>query len=229
MNKKGACETGHCFLCNHCTPEWQELIALKKQAVSFRKGDEIFREGDPVKGIYFLHSGAVKVQQHWVDQKDLIIRFSKAGDILGYRGLTPDARYPVTAIALADSTGCFITTSFLEATLKAEPGFTYQLLHFYSTELQRAELRMRSLALADVQIRITETLLELLATYGKDKDHYIAVPVTRQDIAAYAGTTYETVFKCLRKLAADKLISSAGKRIRIHDEQKLRKTILHSK
>lgn len=221
--KTANCDIKTCFLCKNCTPAWRELVALRKEIVSFKKGDVLFKEGDAVTGIYFLHSGAVKVQKNWTGDKDLIIRFCKPGDIVGHRGLTPDAKYPVTAIALAQSEACYITTGFLETTLKADPGFMYQLLHFYSAELQKTEVRMRNLALADVRARIAETLLELLTTFGKNKNQYITVPVTRQDIAAYAGTTYETVFKILKTLVTAKIISTSGKSIRINDETKLRK------
>jgi CRP-like cAMP-binding protein len=225
MGQPGTCDIKSCFLCKYANPDWREVIALKKQTISFRKGEVIFNEGDKVNGLFFLYSGAVKVQKHWDDQKELIIRFSKPGDILGHRGLTTHARYPVSAIALAESKACFISNSFFETTLTVNPGLTHQLLHFYSAELQKAELRMRNLALADGKARIAETLLELLDTFGKDKARFIAVPVTRQDIAAYAGTTYETVFKFLKKLAADKTITTSGKSIRIIDENKLRKIV----
>ncbi len=198
---------------------------MRKKTILFRKGELIFREGDKVKGIYFLYTGAAKVHKHWVDQKELIIRFTRAGDILGHRGLGAGEVYPVSATALTESKACFISNEFLEATLRTDHGFTYRLMQFYSAELQRAEMRMRNLALMEVKGRISETLLELLQVFGRNKDKHITVPVTRQDIAAYAGTTYETVFKFLKALTNAKIISASGKSIRIHDENKLRKFV----
>lgn len=194
-----------------------------------QKGELIFKEGDKVNGIYFLYSGAVKVHKHWVDQKELIIRFTSTGDILGHRGLGAGELYPVSATALAESKACFITNNFLETTLKADHAFTFRLMQFYSKELQKAEMRMRNLALMEVKARISETLLELLNVFGKNKDNYITVPVTRQDIAAYSGTTYETVFKFLKNLITSKIISVSGKSIRINDENKLRKIVKNAK
>lgn len=185
----------------------------------------IFKEKDKINGIYFLNSGAAKVHKLWVDHKELIIRFLKAGDILGHRGLGVSERYPVSATALAESKACFISNSFLEMILRNDHAFTYRLMQFYSFELQKAETRMRDLALMDVKSRISKTLLELLDVFGKNKDQHIAVPVTRQDIAAYSGTTYETVFKFLRVLTASHVISASGKSIRINNESKIRKII----
>lgn len=161
--------------------------------------------------------------------KELIIRFTSTGDILGHRGLGAGELYPVSATALAESKACFITNNFLETTLKADHAFTFRLMQFYSKELQKAEMRMRNLALMEVKARISETLLELLNVFGKNKDNYITVPVTRQDIAAYSGTTYETVFKFLKNLITSKIISVSGKSIRINDENKLRKIVKNAK
>ena len=80
---------------------------------------------------------------------------------------------------------------------------------------------MRNLALMEVKGRIADALLELLAVYGTEKNKYIRVPVTRQDIAAYAGTTYETVFKFLKTLVSANIIQVAGKSIRINKIEKL--------
>ncbi len=227
--KDDSCDLSSCFLCTNCIPEWKDVIAARKKTISFKKGELIFKEGDKVNGIYFLYSGAAKVHKQWVDQKELIIRFTRAGDILGHRGLGAGELYPVSATALAESKACFITNSFLETTLRADHAFTYRLMQFYSAELQKAEMRMRNLALMEVKGRISETLLELLEIFGKNKDHYITVPITRQDIAAYSGTTYETVFKFLKSLITSKIISVSGKSIRINDENKLRKIVKNTK
>ena len=84
---------------------------------------------------------------------------------------------------------------------------------------------MRNLAMMEVKGRIADALLELLTVFGTNKSKYISLPVNRQDIAAYAGTTYETVFKFLRILIASKTISVNGKSIRINDVEKLKSFI----
>lgn len=227
--KDASCNLNDCFLCTNCIPEWKEVIEIKKNTLHFKKGEVIFKEGDKVNGIYFLNTGAAKVHKYWLDQKELIIRFTKQGDILGHRGLVTGDAYPVSATALTTSAACFITNSFLETLLRADHAFTYKLMQFYSRELQKAEMRMRNLALIEVKGRIAETLLELLGVYGINKEEHITVPVTRQDIAAYAGTTYETVFKFLKTLTVAKTISVVGKSIKINDENKLRMIVENAK
>jgi CRP-like cAMP-binding protein len=227
--KNEHCDVNTCFLCRHCMPEWKEVIALKKTTRSFKKGTLLFKEGEPVKGIYLLYEGAVKVHKQWADSKELIIRFTAAGDILGHRGLAAGDIYPVSGTALEDSKACFVQNQFLETTLKADHVFTHTLMQFYAAELQKAELRMRNLALMEVKGRIAETLLELQAVYGTAKNKYIRVPVTRQDIAGYAGTTYETVFKLLKMLVDAKIIQVSGKSICIIRPDKLQAMVKNAR
>ncbi len=226
--KEVSCNLSNCFLCRFCVPEWKEAIAVKKRTIDFKKGKRIFSEGDKVQGIYFIYSGSVKVHKQWVSQKELIIRFAGEGDILGHRGLGGNDIYPISATALENTRACFIDNDFLEATLTINHPFTYRIMQFYAAELQKAEKRMRDLAHMDVKGKIADALLEIHSMFGIDDDKYITVALSRQDIASYAGTTYETVFKFFKELTDDKTIVSSGKKIRINDLDKL-KTFIDNK
>lgn len=220
-----SCDLDSCFLCKHCIPNWKEVIAIKKRTLSLKKGTVIFKEGDPVDGIFFLITGSVKVHKQWGDQRELIVRFAKGGDVLGHRGLGGNRQFPVSATCLEDSKACFITNDFLEATLQTNPAFTYQLMQLYAHELQKAEKRMHDLALMEVKGRIALALLDIMDLFGTGQDNYISLPVSRQDIASYAGTTYETVFKLFTTLTAEGIITSMGKRIKINDTIALKNLI----
>ena len=80
---------------------------------------------------------------------------------------------------------------------------------------------MRDLAHMEVKGRIAGALLQISAQFGVDRNKYLALTLTRQDIASYAGTTYETVFKFFNDLKKAKIISTHGKNIKIEDEGKL--------
>jgi CRP/FNR family transcriptional regulator len=210
------CNIANCFLCQHCISEWKEVIALKKSTLPIKKGKAVLQEGEKVKGIYFLYKGYVKIHKQWTGQKDLILRFAGPGDILGLRGLGGVDHYPVTATTLEDSQLCYISNDFLESSLKANPNLTYQLMHYYAAELQRTEQRIRDMVHMEVKGRIAGALLELAA---------LPLAITRQDIASYAGTSYETVFKFFTELTKGRIIATSGKSIRINDAARLKKYI----
>jgi CRP-like cAMP-binding protein len=223
---KSFCNLTDCFLCSHCSVEWRALIALKKKTFLYRKGKQIFKEGEKVTGIHCLVSGSVKIHKQWTDPKELIIRFAKAGDIIGHRGLGAGDTYPISATALDETKLCYIPVEFLEASLKVNASLTYRLMQYYALELQKAEKRMRDLALMEVKGRIATALLDISDFFGMDQKGHIALDISRQDIASFAGTTYETLFKFFQELAKANIISTKGKSISLIDPDKLRQFIL---
>jgi CRP-like cAMP-binding protein len=220
--QKVTCNLSDCFLCSFCITEWKAVVAVKKTSLLIKKGRPVFEEGENVKGIFFIYSGAVKVHKKWLDQKELIIRFAKKGDIVGLRGLGNSGLYPVSATALKDTVVCFIESDFLEASLKSNQELTYKLMHLFADELQKVETRMRNLVHMEVKGRIADALFEIYNFFGTDNEKYFNTTITRADIASYAGTTYETVFKFFTELVSKKIISTSGKSIRINDLEKLR-------
>jgi len=202
--------------------EWLPAVKEHKKNFEYKKGELIFKEGDPVAGIYFIYKGKVKVHKKWGEDKELIIRFATDGGIFGHRGLGNDTVYPISATALETTTVCFIEKEFLLASLKVNHDLMFNLMMFYANELQESEKNMRNMAHMSVKGRVAIALLSLLNKFGTDEDGFIDLVLSRQDIASYAGTTYETVFRVLSDFTEDKLINASGKSIAILNEEKLR-------
>ncbi len=219
------CDLKSCLLCRLCLKDWLPAVAAHKKNIFVKKGKDIFKEGDPVKGIYFIYSGNVKVHKKWGEEKDLIIRFAKAGEILGHTGLGDDTHYPVSATALEPVTVCFISMDFFESTLQVNNTLTYKLMRFIANELQESEKRVRNLVHMPVKGRIAQAFITLKGQFGVNKDGFIDIELTRQDLSSFAGASYETLFKVINELTEEKLISVSGKNIRLTNEDALKKLI----
>ncbi|MES2371164.1 MAG: Crp/Fnr family transcriptional regulator [Bacteroidota bacterium] len=216
-----SCNPKRCFLCQNCVPEWVPFITGHKKIIHLKRGEDVFKEGEKVNGIYFLYSGKVKVHKQWNEEKQLIIRFVKEGDILGHRGFGHTNIYPVSATALVESTLCFIEHDFFLTTLKMNHELTYKLMLFYSSELENAEHRMRDLVHMDTKGKISDALLMMKNQFGCDWEGNIEMHLTRQDLSSFVGATYETVFKIINELVKEKSIAVKGKEIKILNEKKL--------
>jgi len=215
------CNLQTCFLCRNTLPEWQPAISSHRKNFIAKKGEVIIKEGDPVTGVYFVTSGNVKVHKHWGD-KELILRFANAGAILGHRGISSqNSTYPISATALETTTLCYVDIEFFKTTLKVNHDFAYSLLMFYADELQTSEKKMRELALMSVKSRLAVAILNLRNQFGLREDGFLDLALSRQDLAAYTGATYETVFRTMNELLAEKLIHVKDKMIGILDESGL--------
>ncbi|HEU4610349.1 MAG TPA: helix-turn-helix domain-containing protein, partial [Chitinophagaceae bacterium] len=82
-------------------------------------------------------------------------------------------------------------------------------------ELHEAEERMRNLAHMDSKGRIADLLLKLQEQFGNNESGYLQIILSRQDMAAYAGTTYETVFRALQEMQEAGWIKTNGKQVGI--------------
>lgn len=200
-------------------------MSVQRSNFKYNKGEMIFEEGKEVKGIYFVYEGTVKVHKHWGEEKELILRFAKEGNIIGHRGLGKDLVYPVSGTAIEPTTVCFVDLDFFKASLKTNYDFLYELMQFFANELKESERNMRNLAHMTVKGRIAQALLTLEEKFGNTAAGSLNITITRQDLSSFAGTTYETVFRVLNELADEKAIITDGKDIRIIDKSVLLKSL----
>jgi CRP/FNR family transcriptional regulator len=222
---KNNCDLKSCSLCRGCLKEWLPALDANRVTYNFKKGEEIFTEGEAVKGIYFILSGKVKVHKKWGDGKELIVRFAGEGDIAGHRGLGKETIYPVSATALEPVTSCFVDLNFFFATLKTNHDYAFKLLMFFAQELQESEKRMRNLAHMQVKERVADALLTLKERFGVNEQQELKMQLSRQDLASFAGTTYETAFRVMNEFVQDGLVDFSERVLSILNEAALRKMI----
>lgn len=219
-HSKQNCDLKSCFFCTNCLKEWLPAIDANRQTLWFKKGELIFEENTPVRGVYFVYKGKVKVHKQWGD-KELIVRFANQGQIFGHRGLGHNNVYPVSGTAIEAAEVCFIDIDFFTSTLKVNQGFLFELMLFFADDLQESERRMRNLAHMPVRGRLAQALLALDQKFGRTVEGSIDIQLSRQDIASYVGSTYETVFRLINDFVEEGLMEVAGKNIFLKDVDKL--------
>lgn len=220
-NPKKQCDLQCCLMCRMCIPEWLPAIQAHRRNFQYKKGELVFKEGDPVSGIYFVYRGSVKIHKHWGEEKELIVRFARKGDIFGHRGFGTDPLYPISATALEPLEVCYIDQDFFYATLRTNNELLFKLMLFYAQELQESEKNMRNLAHMPVKGRLASALLKLKEKFGVNEKGFTGITLSRQDIAAYTGTTYETVFRLMAEFLQDNMVKTEGKDIAIINDEKL--------
>ncbi len=214
MNKKVSCRECNnedCLIKRHCTPDYLAKIGLKRVQIEHQAKDSIFREGGYVGGIYFIQHGKVKIIAHGGDDREQIVRMATDGQIFGHRGLGDDL-YTVSAFALSDTVVCFIDNDTMYDAYMHNPKLTYQMLEFYSLELQKAEVRMKYLAQMNVREKVAEALLLIRDVFGTHPaDGTLNVCLSRQEIADMTGAMVEQVSRELGEFQKENLIAKTGR------------------
>jgi CRP-like cAMP-binding protein len=211
------CNCSHNFFGCLSTDE-KTILSEKKGSNYYKKGQVIFYEGNHAMGLFCLFDGKVKLSKLGNDGKDQIVRFSKSGDIMGYRSLLSNEPYHATATAMEDSYICMVSKENFLAVVEENPKLSLKLIQLLSKDLKTAEQHLIDVAQKTVKERISESLLVLKSTFGLAADNKtLNISLTRSEIADMAGTTTESAIRTLAQLCEEGVILLEGRSIVILD------------
>lgn len=197
-------------------------LSLSKREMYFKKGQVVFNEFNSPEGIYAVYSGSLKVFKEGKAGKEQILKFVGPGTVLGYRAILCNQPFGISAATLEDSSLCFIPTKTFQELLSQDILFTQQMLQELSEDLGNARSNVIGLTQKSVKARIAETLLNLKAFYGEDKDtEFLSKKISRTHIAQLCGVTIESVVRTLKSLEREGVITLVKREIRIIDSLKL--------
>ena len=212
----------------YCSAEWLPVINHHKAEFTIKAKGYIFKEGEPVRGLYVIDDGFVKVTSTFGDgDQERILRLSNCATILGHRAVLLK-NYSISAIALTDCKVSFIPLTLFTQLIKANPEFALYMFEFITQELCDSEEQQRILTIQDVRQRMAYIINKLHKVFGfkNEKLHLLAFTLSRKDFATLANTTYETIIRTLTFLEKEKLILNQGKEIRIINQSALQKLAL---
>jgi CRP-like cAMP-binding protein len=222
------CVNENCFIKKHIHhPEMKSYIE-QKHTIICKKSQQFIIEGAPVHGLYFIYKGKVKIVKTGINGREQIVRLTKNGDAVGFRGFGTSKKYLIGASVLEDTILCNFSTEVLMKMLNNIPEFTLDLMLFYAEELNKSENDVRKIAHMSVRERVIDTLLYLLRKFGQSNG-YLDVELSRKEISDFAGTTEEQVIRVISSLKKESLIKAKGKQLGIIKVDQLKKEIMDHK
>lgn len=185
-----------------------EILNRNKVVNHYRRGQYVFYAGNQPAGLYCVTSGVVKLETEGASGHGHILRVVQAGGVLGYRAFFAGGTYEASAVVHDDATICLIPKSSVMELVQKVPDVAFRLLSQVAKELKIAEARLCAQTDKNAAERIAEAVLFL-------KDHFSEQVWTRKEIAEWAGTTPETVMRCLAEFEDEGFIEQKGRRINV--------------
>lgn len=228
----GKLACSNCKLRDVCMPVGLSEDELKRldQMVSVRrkikKGNALFRSGDPFTAFYAIRVGTFKSRVFSPDGKDQVTGFQMAGEILGLEGISMD-RHACDAVALEDSEVCVIDYSHFQTLATAFAPLQKHFHRVMSREILRDRNMMLLLGSMNADQRLAAFLLNLVQRQQARgfSGNEMMLRMTREEIGNYLGLKLETVSRTLSRLADDGLIAVEQRHIRILNATALRALI----
>ena len=91
------CSNENCFIRKHIHLESMKNYIEKKRSFICKKGQQFIIEGAPLQGLYFIYKGKVKTVKTGINGREQIVRLTKDGDTVGFRGFGTSKRYLIGA------------------------------------------------------------------------------------------------------------------------------------
>lgn len=204
--------------------EISKLDALVGARRKIKRGQSLYRSGDPFEAIFAVRTGFFKTGVLLEDGREQVTGFQMAGEIMGMDGISSEA-HACNAVALEDSEVCSIPYDMLEQLQTEIRPLQHHFHKVMSREIVRDQGVMMLLGTMRAEERLAAFLLNLSQRftargYSATEFH---LRMTREEIGSYLGLKLETVSRALSHFQESGLIGVQQKHIRILDIAGLRK------
>lgn len=205
--------------------EQREFLANHFTIQSYKKNEIIYCEGESPKYLMCLLNGKVKIYKDGVGGRSQIIRMIKPVEYFGYRAYFAKEDYVTAASAFEPSVICLIPMSSLITLLAQNNNLAMFFIRQLSIDLGIADERTVNLTQKHIRGRLAESLLFLKDSYGLEEDgSTLSIYLSREDLASLSNMTTSNAIRTLSNFATERLITIDGRKIKIIDEEKLKKS-----
>ncbi|OQB62060.1 MAG: putative transcriptional regulatory protein YedW [Bacteroidetes bacterium ADurb.Bin141] len=193
-----------------------------KKTRAYKKKENIYKEGDFPRGMYYVNHGKIKLFKSHTYGKELITSLLKEGDFFGYTSLIEDKDYLESAQALEDCEVVFIPKEDFLNLLYSNREIARRFLMILNQTLTEQQDSLIELAYSSVRKRVAEALVLLSEKYRTRETEPFSMSISREDLANIVGTATESLIRTLSDFKEEKLIEVKEGKIVLLNEKKLR-------
>lgn len=200
----------------------QELVKEARVKV-YKKKQLIYEEGDTPIYVYYLLQGKIRSFLYYQDGRELSTNIHTKDRFFGYESILLNERYTESASALEDAEVALIPKEKFFELMFNKPTIATQFIKLLSGDIKEKEEQMLGFAYDSVRKRVANTLVQVAQkTVETPTQDEAVIRISRDDLAALAGTANETISRMLADFKDEKLIIKEGNAIRIFSIQKLK-------
>lgn len=187
-------------LLHELPPDVVTRLLREAKPIALRKGDVLYRRGDPADACFLIRRGLVKGSIASASGEESIVALHGAGTIMGEIAMIDGLPRAVTAQALSECRLDAIGRDAFRACMRELPEMSAALVAILAGRLRRAGEETAWANLLSARARVARAMLHIARVAGNDAApgwRTIAIPMTRADIAAMAGVSREEASRAL--------------------------------
>jgi CRP-like cAMP-binding protein len=166
----------------------------------------------------------VKKFKDGIGGRQQILRLHRPVQYFGYRAYFAKELYVSSAAAFEASTIGTVPLKLVEELIYKNNKLAWFFIHELSRNLGGSDAKIVNLTQKHIRGRLAEALIVLKDSYGyEDDDSTLRIYMAREDLANLSNMTTSNAIRTLTSFVNEKIIAVDGRRIKIINEQMLRK------
>lgn len=205
------------------SPEDQRRVAALSTLREYRRGEYLWREGDPAEALTLIVKGRVKIVRQ-SEGGDVIIELFGEGEPIGAIAAYNYMPYPASAICLEPVTLLALPRRDYFELLDRHPEFARALIREMTKLVLALTRKVEEMRGQRVEVRAAQLFLSLSDRMGTETKGgvEIRIQLSRQEIADLIGTTVESAIRVMSRWGREKLVITGQGRFLVPSLERLR-------
>lgn len=199
------------------------LETIVRNRKIFKRGELLYRIGEPLRAVYAIRCGSVKSYVLTNDGRVQITGFHITGEVIGLGAMAAN-QYMSEARALETTMVCEVPIDVLEAYSAEVPSIRQQMLKIMSQEILDNQELMLLLGKKNADERLATFLLSLSRRFQRRSysPSQFNLSMSRSDIGNYLGMAEETVCRVFTRFQDDGLLTTERRQVQLLDQDRLK-------
>lgn len=174
-------------------------IAPHVREVRFRRGEAIYREGEPADLLFIVARGQVKLTRRHSTERTQLVAIAGPNQAFGEPGIIDHGPRAMDAVAMDACEVLAMPTEVFWQALETHPPLSRRVIELLGERLRRSGREFQDLVFFDAPTRLARKLLDLAEDYGESADQGITVSVrmTQGELAQMVGMSRPNVNRLL--------------------------------
>jgi CRP-like cAMP-binding protein len=193
----------------------------------FAKGETLFHEGDDPGGVIAIVRGRVKVWMAGVGGREVVLRFPAAGELIGELAAMAGRPRTATVTAVDGVEAIAMRVPEFQRFVSEHPRVAPLVFERVAALLAEADRQLVDFATRDVTARVASCLIELAQDAGEPDSGgvRITLPLSQDELGAWAGASREAVARSLHLLRELGWIETRRREIKVLSVEGLRSLV----
>lgn len=218
---------------NHGHHRTHQLLSDQERArlagissvIRFKRGAEIYREGDEADAVFNIISGVVKAYTQGPGNDRLVVAFLFSEDVFG---LAQEGCYLNSTKAVTPVTAYRIPIAALRSQLSTDATLEFNVITKLCYELRRAQRHAFVLTSRHTVAKLALFLQKLaqMELARGERVNEIYLPMSRSDIAGYVGVSLAAISRAFRTLTTQGVLQVRNRQhVKIIDQRAFEKLV----